>query len=271
MSIENPEVMNEEETFAMPTVAHQIVLHFKNLVVGKDDKKIDELKFVAGQVSHVKYTVGKNTATSGANAGVEQDCIKRDSETYTLMIPDFGALLADALEDVEGLDKKEAARVQELVAKHVSDYSRSLADGAVEYNDDGEMVGVTGFATVTNENASFLLAALESFGRTKGAASATVPTAVRDAACESIRVFLQGEGVGEKGVGVIVAATKSYFSPTTVAQLNADALTKIQGRIKSWYEAAGADEKEAYGLFYNRQLEKITKALNPEELEVDIF
>ena len=169
------------------------------------------------------------------------------------------------------LDLKEVTRVQELVAKHISDYSRSLVDGQVEELEDGSLGAVTGYQQVTNENASFLLASLESFGRAKSAAAATVPAAVRDAAVASLRDFLSANGLGDKGIQIICAATKSYFSPTTVAQLNSEALAKIQGRIESWYNSLADEERQAYGLFFNRQNEKINKALNPEELEVDIF
>lgn len=266
MSIENPEVM-QEEAFTMPTVAQSIVLHFKNLVIGKDDAKIEELKYVASKVAHIKFTETVNQSTTGA----AQSCVKRDSEEYIVMVPDFGALLADMLDDIDGLNKPEVLRLQELVGKHTNDYARKLVDGAVERDEDGNIIAHTGYAQVTSENASFLLASMESLGRKAAAVSATVPTAVRDAAVESLRAFLVGQGVPERGAQIITAATKAYFSPTTVAQLNADALAKIQARIEAWYVSLEETDKEVYGRFYQRQIEKITKALNPEELEVDIF
>ena len=268
MSELNHEVESNEEAFVMPTIAHKIVLHFKNLVVGRDDDKIADLKHVADSVEHVKYS---ETVNKSVKDGTDQNCVKRDSEEYTVMIPNFESLLSDMVEGIEGLTLIEVKRVQELVAKHADDYARKLVDGAVVRDEDGNITGIEGFALVTDEVASFALAAAESFGRKAGGSKQTVPVAVRDAGIEAFRNFLAENEVPEKGIQLMVAAAKSYFSPTTIAQLPPEALEKIKGRIEAWYADAEEEQQLEFGLLYNRWVDKLAKALKPEELDIDIF
>ena len=256
------------EKLQMPTIAHTVVLHFKNLVVGKDDAKIADLKDVAAAREHVKFTEGTNVSTTDNS---EQQCVKRDSESYTLMIPNLESLLGDLIDGIDGLALAEVKRVQELVAKHVDDYARKLTDGLVARDENGNVTEITGFQVVTDEIASFALAAAEAFGRAKGAGKQTVPKEVRDAGVASFAEFLAESGVPEKGVQVMTAGAKSYFSPTTIAQLPPEALEKIRGRIDAWFDACEEADKQAYGLLHSRWVEKLNKALSPDELDMDIF
>ena len=256
------------DNLQMPTIAHKIVLHFKNLVIGKDDDKIADLRHVAEVVEHVSF---EETTNKNAKTGEDQPCIKRKSEEYTLMIPDFKALLGDMVDAIDGLNMDEVKRLQELAAKHVEDFARKLVDGAVIRNEAGEVTGIEGFQVVTNEVANFALASAESFGRKASGGKQTVPVAVRDAGLESFREFLASNEVPEKGIKIMVAAAKSYFSPTTIAQLPPEALEKIKGRIEAWYESANDEEQTAYGLLFNRWVEKLERALQPESLDLDIL
>ena len=257
----------EGELVTMPTVAHKVALHFKNLVIGRDDDKIADLKHVCEVVEHVKF---ENTVNLGKN-DVEQACIKRASEEYTVLTPDFNVLLGEFLEDVDGLDKKQAVRVQELVAKHIDDFARRLVDGAVVRDSEGVITGIEGFQQVTSANCSFALASLESLGRKASGAKQTVPVAVRDAGIALLTAFLTEAAVNEKGVKLITAAAKSYFSPAVIAQLPPEALEIIKGRIESWHAVLEDAHKEEYGLLYSRWMEKLDKAINPDEMDIAIF
>lgn len=264
--VENVEQV-EGDTVVMPTVAHKVSLHFKNLVIGRDDDKIADLKHVCDLVEHVKF---ENTTNIGKGE-VEQACIKRSSEDYTVLIPDFNVLLGEFLEDVDGLDKKQAVRVQELVAKHIDDFARRLVDGAVVRDNDGVITGIEGFQQVTSANCSFALAALESLGRKASGAKQTVPVAVRDAGIALLSTYLTEAAVNEKGIKLITSAAKSYFSPAVIAQLPPEALEIIKGRIEAWHAVLEDAQKEEYGLLYSRWIEKLEKAISPDELDIAIF
>lgn len=266
-NLNNEAQVPQDDKMLMPTVAHEITLHFKALVLDKkeDADKIALLRAAAEQRPHVKFEAVKNVNAQE----VEQDCIKRVSETYTIQVPDFAGLLAQLVDDIDGLSMAEIKRVQELVAKHLDTFARKLVEGSID--DNGEVVG---FETITADKVSFADAAKEAFGRKGGAGSAkTVPAALRDEGIESFVAYLESVGVTQKGRDLMSKAARTYFAPTTVGVFNVEALTVVLGRITGWYDSLGEVDKSKFELLFTRWDKKLNDLIDPEkeELEIDIL
>lgn len=276
------EQTNSAEQFAMPVKTVPFTFNFKKVSKAKKADEFAMLVQAAEQFPHVKVEHGEVKNEAGE---VTDTFVKRVSETYAVVVPNFEELLQSITLDEEGnlqmvgVTLKEFKKLQEDVESSVFSFAKGLIDGSAAKDEDDNFLLVDGkfklegFAIPTAENCSYaILAAIE---RVRGGAGAgrgdTIPTEIRDAALASLQDYLAAVGVPDAGQQLYAKIAKTYFSRNVAAQLQPEAIERIAQRIAAWYEQLDEDDKATFAAYHARVQSKAQDLLKPQEVDMGIL
>ncbi len=270
------------EQFVAPIKQVPFTFHFKRVSEKKKPEEFKLLLQAADQFAHVGVTIEevKNEATGEITDRV----LKRNSETYTLPVPDYEQLLSSVCLDeegnltVQGVTIKEFAALQRGAEAQVEAMGRSIVDGTAAQDEEGAYIlkdgkfELEGFGVPSPEICSFALAAaIERRTGGGGAGKQTVPADIRDAATASLCEYLESVGVPAQGVEMYAKLAKAYYSRNVTASLTPEAIKLTASRIAAWFAQLDESEQATYSLFNQRLQEKAKEAAEPKVVEMGIL
>ncbi|UNI71212.1 hypothetical protein P5_0035 [Aeromonas phage P5] len=270
------------EQFVAPVKQVPFTFHFKRVSEKKKPEEFKILVQAAEQFAHVGVTIEevKNEATGEVTDRV----LKRNSETYTLPVPDYEQLLSSVCLDEEGnlnvlgVTIKEFAALQRGAEAQVEQMGRALVDGTAAQDEEGSYILVDGkyqlegFGVPSPEICSFALAAaIERRTGSGGAGKLTVPTDIRDAATASLCEYLATVGVPAQGIEMYGKLAKAYYSRNVTATLTPEAIKLTASRISNWFGQLDEDEQGTFSLFHQRLQDKAKEAAEPKVVELGIL
>lgn len=270
------------EQFVAPVKQVPFTFHFKRVSEKKKPEEFKILMQAAEQFAHVGVTIEevKNEATGEITDRV----LKRNSEAYTLPVPDYEQLLSSVCLDEEGnlnvlgVTVKEFAALQRGAEAQVEQMGRALVDGTAAQDEEGNYILVDGkyqlegFGVPSPEICSFALAAaIERRTGSGGAGKLTVPTDIRDAATASLCEYLATVGVPAQGIEMYGKLAKAYYSRNVTATLTPEAIKLTATRIANWFGQLDEDEQGTFSLFHQRLQDKAKEAAEPKVVELGIL
>lgn len=270
------------EQFVAPVKQVPFTFHFKRVSEKKKPEEFKILMQAAEQFAHVGVTIEevKNEATGEITDRV----LKRNSEAYTLPVPDYEQLLSSVCLDeegnlnVRGVTVKEFAALQRGAEAQVEQMGRALVDGTAAQDEEGNYILVDGkyqlegFGVPSPEICSFALAAaIERRTGSGGAGKLTVPTDIRDAATASLCEYLATVGVPAQGIEMYGKLAKAYYSRNVTATLTPEAIKLTATRIANWFGQLDEDEQGTFSLFHQRLQDKAKEAAEPKVVELGIL
>lgn len=270
------------ERYAMPTKAVPMTFHFKKVLKSKKPVEFELMQAAAAKFPHIQVEVTE--IRKDGETEVSDVAIKRVSETHTLLVPDFAALLMAVSSDdegnlnVDGVTAKEFTKVQEDVERSVFDFAKGMLDGTYATNDDGDPIRVDGemvlegFKVPTPENCSYsILAAIEKAVRAAGGRADSIPAELRDEAVASLLEWLTTSGVPEQGRVLYGKLAKSYYSRNVAASLQAEAIERTSQRCQAWYDQLDEDDKIKFVAFHTRLQARAQDILKPQDVDLGIL
>lgn len=277
------EVAEAVEQFVAPTKTVTFNYHFKRV---SENKKPDEFKLLvqaADEFSHVKVTIEE--IKNEQSGEITDRVLKRDSEAYQLMVPDYEALLSSVCLSetgeltVAGVTVKEFAALQRGVEAQVEAMGRSIVDGTAAQDEDGNYIQkdgkfvLEGFGVPSAETCSFALAAaIERVRGTGGAGGKiTISADLRDAAVASLCEYLAEVGVPAAGLELYTKLAKSYYSRNVTAALTPEAVKMTADRITAWFGKLDEDDQARFSIVNQRWQDKAKEAAAPKTVEMGIL